>query len=161
MVVGSVGLMARLVFTSPFLSPAVGISRMGMGAHWSSCPVDDSTSVKPSSHMQIPACRGQRRFIYDLSWSDSTVLGGMLNKLTWKWINSWGVFRRVLAGMAAWPTCYCLKTGLTAAPRPPRVDISHSFTVNQDKSTSFQTNRTISELFVTCRSLIPIYRIFC
>lgn len=55
--------MARLVFTSPFLSPAVGISRMGMGAHWSSCPVGDSTSVNPSSHMQMPACRGQHRIM--------------------------------------------------------------------------------------------------
>ncbi|TNN32310.1 hypothetical protein EYF80_057531 [Liparis tanakae] len=30
-----------------------------MGAHWSSCPVGDSTSVKPSSHMHMAACRGQ------------------------------------------------------------------------------------------------------
>ena len=35
-----------------------------MGAHWSSCPVGDSTSVNPSSHMHIPACRGQRRIMF-------------------------------------------------------------------------------------------------
>lgn len=63
-VVGSVGLMARLVFTSPFLSPADGISRMGMGAHWSSCPVGARTSVNPSSHMQTPACRGQHTTVF-------------------------------------------------------------------------------------------------
>jgi hypothetical protein len=45
MVAGRVGLMARLVFTSVFLSPAVGISRMGMGVQRFSWPLEDITSV--------------------------------------------------------------------------------------------------------------------
>lgn len=52
---------ARMVFTSPFLSSHVGISRMGMGAHWFSCPVCRNTSVKPGPHVHIPSCRGQHR----------------------------------------------------------------------------------------------------
>lgn len=84
--VGRVGLMARLVFTSPFLSPAVGISRMGMGAHWSSCPVGDSTSVNPSSHMQMPACRGQHRIMLQVvlghdssgEWMEESLDGGVV-----------------------------------------------------------------------------------
>lgn len=52
---------ARMVFTSPFLSSHVGISRMGMGAHWFSCPVCRNTSVKPGPQEHVPSCRGQHR----------------------------------------------------------------------------------------------------
>lgn len=54
---------ARMVLTSPFLSSHVGISRMGVGAHWVSCPGCRNTSVNPCSHVQTPSCRGQHSSI--------------------------------------------------------------------------------------------------
>ncbi|TRY56872.1 hypothetical protein DNTS_013961 [Danionella cerebrum] len=60
-VLSGVGLMARLVFTSAFLSPAVGISNTGIGAHCSRVPSVVNISVKPSSHIHTPSCKGQQR----------------------------------------------------------------------------------------------------
>lgn len=141
-VVGCVGLMARLVFTSPFLSPAVGISRTGMGAHWSSCPVGDSTSVNPSSHMQMPACRGQCRTRFGLksAWRRARQERG---------VNSPdGVGTGLHSGTMGRLTCCCSVRG--SAPVCPQLPVlacahispSHSF--NLDKSTASRKNQTLS-----------------
>lgn len=56
---GWVGLTARLVFTSAFLSSMVGITTTGMRVHCSSVPSEDITSVYPSSQLHVLVCREQ------------------------------------------------------------------------------------------------------
>lgn len=80
---GWVGWTARLVFTSPLLSSTVGIATTGMSVHCSSVPLEDRTSVYPSSQLHVLVCGRARRSLLSVQASLGPNRPGSKRRLWW------------------------------------------------------------------------------